>query len=1168
MASLDEKISELNSLTVAASADLIPLVDVDQVETKNIRKDRLFSTPGPIGNWTPSTGEFTELTVVLTVNEIFDEDDMISDSDTGLATQQSIKTYVDNSTGGATHNSLSGLQGGDSTSDEFYHLTQSIHDGLYSASPIIGLGAVGGMHVEVDNTAGPQTVKIGDGTSTTEFKYSGTTMQIYNADGPTIQLKGEAAGEKLLFSGAANGSANTYYAGVLTVQTQPDGMVVYSSTGDLTRIGGENTESFFRSITTSNSVKIQGTNSAVAVTDILVGDPDGAAELYHAGTKVFETQAAGVSIADGTAAGCDMFYASDVFFIRNLEPGGNLTLQARRDDNGANQTVFSGNPDGDSSMYRDGSIGITTTTRGMQVNWADTPSRNSTLAYDAADEVLYFTNNATSGEVIIRAKNSVDANTVMADFDPDGAASLYHAGVQALATNVRGIEFGDGTDLITMHYYTGTLQIKNSNHGGGIEIAGEKTAGTHTVLFSADPDAQTQLYYAGSSALSTQSLGVTVKNSSTYQTVKVQCGSGWAQLAADENGATIELKSKDSGGVWVELVHGDPDGAVELYNAGVKTFSTLITGSLAGISIYDINEVQRGQIYTTTGGLVTYRTTTNGGDWELRQQPTAGGQVQMIFSDPDAGVSLSYAGVKVFETTANGITIPDLGGGTGLDLRTDQTGHVEINATSNSDYIQIGGLSSGAAARTMARFYPDAGVHLYNDGSERFRTYSGGGYFTGTAGLYYVNLSTAGRLQLLTSGQGVQTEIQGTPTGGGTNMMVICDPDGPVDLYYAGTKILNTATKGITVGDGTDTFDMQYITTTGNFVFDNQNHGGAVIFRGENNAGDQKDLAQFDPDGAAELYYAGTKVFETDSTGVIVTGDIYCDDLYASGDTIHIGNDQIKSTDAELQFVSSTTSDRILKFREGGGGWSLVNDLNAKGIDIVVKNADVEYTAIAIEGGTQGRTQLKRSNQNSVTSIIGGLAFGNLGGGSEIYNSGTNLVLDNSNHAGKIVLQAEDTGGTTRVMIDTDPDGAAELYYAGTKVFETDSTGVIVTGYIQLESGASVNEILTDGTLAGGSATALVTESAVKTYVDTQVSGGVITGQEALVNGDSTATIVFVSSESDTNYSIAYSLVNTIDITPSIYASIVTEKTVDGFIVTFSGTLDSANYILDWLITR
>ena len=854
MASLDEKISELNSLTVAASADLIPLVDVDQVETKNIRKDRLFSTPGPIGNWTPSTGEFTELTVVLTVNEIFDEDDMISDSDTGLATQQSIKTYVDNSTGGATHNSLSGLQGGDSTSDEFYHLTQSIHDGLYSASPIIGLGAVGGMHVEVDNTAGPQTVKIGDGTSTTEFKYSGTTMQIYNADGPTIQLKGEAAGEKLLFSGSANGSANAYYAGVLSVQTQPDGMVVYSSTGDLTRIGGENTESFFRSITTSNSVKIQGTNSAVAVTDILVGDPDGAAELYHAGTKVFETQAAGVSIADGTAAGCDMFYASDVFFIRNLEPGGNLTLQARRDDNGANQTVFSGNPDGDSSMYRDGSIGITTTTRGMQVNWADTPSRNSTLAYDAADEVLYFTNNATSGEVIIRAKNSVDANTVMADFDPDGAA--------------------------------------------------------------------------------------------------------------------------------------------ELYNAGVKTFSTLITGSLAGISIYDINEVQRGQIYTTTGGLVTYRTTTNGGDWELRQQPTAGGQVQMIFSDPDAGVSLSYAGVKVFETTANGITIPDLGGGTGLDLRTDQTGHVEINATSNSDYIQIGGLSSGAAARTMARFYPDAGVHLYNDGSERFRTYSGGGYFTGTAGLYYVNLSTAGRLQLLTSGQGVQTEIQGTPTGGGTNMMVICDPDGPVDLYYAGTKILNTATKGITVGDGTDTFDMQYITTTGNFVFDNQNHGGAVIFRGENNAGDQKDLAQFDPDGAAELYYAGTKVFETDSTGVIVTG------------------------------------------------------------------------------------------------------------------------------------------------------------------------------YIQLESGASVNEILTDGTLAGGSATALVTESAVKTYVDTQVSGGVITGQEALVNGDSTATIVFVSSESDTNYSIAYSLVNTIDITPSIYASIVTEKTVDGFIVTFSGTLDSANYILDWLITR
>ena len=40
MADHDEKISGLTPLGAAAAQDLIPIVDVDQVETKSIRKDR------------------------------------------------------------------------------------------------------------------------------------------------------------------------------------------------------------------------------------------------------------------------------------------------------------------------------------------------------------------------------------------------------------------------------------------------------------------------------------------------------------------------------------------------------------------------------------------------------------------------------------------------------------------------------------------------------------------------------------------------------------------------------------------------------------------------------------------------------------------------------------------------------------------------------------------------------------------------------------------------------------------------------------------------------------------------------------------------------------------------------------------------------------------------
>ena len=58
MAGLDEKISGLNSLNIGAGSDLIPLVDVDQIETKNIRIDRLMGSPGPIGWNNADTGEF------------------------------------------------------------------------------------------------------------------------------------------------------------------------------------------------------------------------------------------------------------------------------------------------------------------------------------------------------------------------------------------------------------------------------------------------------------------------------------------------------------------------------------------------------------------------------------------------------------------------------------------------------------------------------------------------------------------------------------------------------------------------------------------------------------------------------------------------------------------------------------------------------------------------------------------------------------------------------------------------------------------------------------------------------------------------------------------------------------------------------------------------------
>ena len=98
---------------------------------------------------------------------------------------------------GIGHNTLSELQGGITSAGEYYHLSQSIHDGLFSASPTIGLGAPSATRLEVDygnqeitayhNTL--QFLKIedspeGDTTMILGDDVSGTLMEISTDSDP------------------------------------------------------------------------------------------------------------------------------------------------------------------------------------------------------------------------------------------------------------------------------------------------------------------------------------------------------------------------------------------------------------------------------------------------------------------------------------------------------------------------------------------------------------------------------------------------------------------------------------------------------------------------------------------------------------------------------------------------------------------------------------------------------------------------------------------------------------------------------------------------------------------------------------------------------------------------------------------------------------------------
>jgi hypothetical protein len=75
-------------------------------------------------------------------------------------------------------------------------------------------------------------------------------------------------------------------------------------------------------------------------------------------------------------------------------------------------------------------------------------------------------------------------------------------------------------------------------------------------------------------------------------------------------------------------------------------------------------------------------------------------------------------------------------------------------------------------------------------------------------------------------------------------------------------------------------------------------------------------------------------------------------------------------------------------------------------------------------------------------------------------------------------------------------------------------------------------------------------------------------GRVALANGIVQVGVTFDYPFDDTNFQVVVSLSNTVDALPSQYGMSVSDKTVTGFTVDFSGAMDSANYVLNWIATR
>jgi len=288
---------------------------------------------------------------------------------------------------------------------------------------------------------------------------------------------------------------------------------------------------------------------------------------------------------------------------------------------------------------------------------------------------------------------------------------------------------------------------------------------------------------------------------------------------------------------------------------------------------------------------------------------------------------------------------------------------------------------------------------------------------------------------------------------GNDETYIKCIDDGAVELYHDNDKVLNTITNGIQIDDGTSIFENsthntaiiqhadihhsiilrgstnangQTITndnvTTfreyGNFVFRTGQinaqerliieSGGTSRFVNNVEGNSDENIAKFVPNGAVELYYDNSEKFRTTSAGVLVSGNVYCNDgnKFIAGTSndlqIHHSNDNSYISDTGTgQLMIQASGLRLRNYPEGHTQISCQDDV----VELYYDNSkkfETTNAGFALKEGNTTRLSFEYSNS---------LAF-------ITANAGNEIKVSSGNGASNGIEFWDYSGVTKRCQID------------------------------------------------------------------------------------------------------------------------------------------------------
>jgi len=818
---------------------------------------------------------------------------------------------------------------------------------------------------------------------------------------------------------------------------------------------------------------------------------NGAVELYYNNSKKVETTSGGISMSGEIHLQANHLYGSDNAKIRL---GGSQDLEIYHDgshsyikDTGTGNLKIDGTDNVE--LQAGGSTKAYTYANGLFIYNAQIPDSGILNIGNGSDLKLFhdgsnsFIDDTGTGSLIVRSSDflvrSPASAEVMADFHQNGAVELYYDNSKKFETHSGGciwtgdlygldnalVSFGNSNDLLLYHDGNNSYVI-NGTSGGSLNIR------SNSHIYLQDYDGNTmadfndggavELYYNGTRQFLTYQYGVQLPGhlQLNTDTGKAYFGaSGDLMIYHDGTQNLIEgttpLYIKGSpvvlykGGTTEKFFEGVADGASKLYYDGTKKFETTSGGAQVEGNLV----VNSGYIHVSGSDLYI--------DDTKKAKFGAGSDLQIYHNASHSFVDHSG------------------------------TGNLIINGnTSNNVDIMKGGHSE-----YMARFKPDNAVELYYDNSKKFETHADGLITYGTllhrgaeGGVAQIRLEAdegddnADKWRMYAGTDGT-FYFQNYASGGYENSWT-GNGNGNIQLFYDNSKKFETASGGCQVHGELD--------VSGHIDLNSDSHriklGAGDDFQfwhdGSNNHiytnvgdiniqtdGDDVNLYAADDinlyvqgsesaikcigNGSVELYNNNSKKFYTNADGVRVDdnsqiqigsgGDLH---LRHNGSHSYISNStgQLLICGNETLLKNQANSEVGLKFNAGGSLELYYDD--SKKVETTSAGANITGNmrcgAGFVEGSGERALHIGSTNAGGAAIYFDGDSNGDWSGSDYSWikhNTSGHMEIgaDNPSGNGSIYLYL---GNANEAGAYFSANGAAELYYDGTKKFNTTSTGL------------------------------------------------------------------------------------------------------------------------------